>query len=315
MAFCAPVGSPTTDDVELKAIFLQFQNPDHASSVRFSDFQAVMQSFDGKLDHQQLVNLLASMNQQHVQPLQYPSSNPGYTTQLGLTPKEIKQPQYHTHANHSSCATKYDCRLEFSSPLPFYGTYWRNKVNSLCGFPNAHGMDYMEFQTQNMGQSSSSKRVDICFQINKNLIARYKTIVFKADLHPFRDLPENDVNFLTMCPTIQSMSVESSTFTACSVAKVLKEEYAKLPMKKDGKVDPSGTKTLPGTTTDTEFITFRVGCDPARWTLTGKLGNVKTTTKVAVRNLLLFIFIFFKIHFLFLSVVTVSVSMFYFPFH
>lgn len=305
MSFFAPIDSPTTEDVESKAMFLKFQNADHASSVR-NGFQDSVHSFDGKLDQHHMSNHLASMNQQHVQQLQLPTSNVGYKTKPSPLPKEIKL-QHHTHANQSSCATKYDCRLQFSSALPFYGTYWRNKVNSLCGFPNAHGMDYETFQAQHAGRSSSSKRVDICLKINKNLITKYKTIVFAADLHPFRELPENDAGFLTMCPTIQSMTTESSAFTACSVADVLKDEYAKMAMRMDGKADPSGTsgtsgtKTPPtnsantaGTTTNTEYITLQMGCDPARWTLAGKLGNVKSRTKLAVRKLL---FIIFLVHF------------------
>ena len=103
MSFFAPIDSSTTKDVESKAMFLKFQN---APSVR-SGFQDSVQSIDGKLDQHHMSNHLASLNQQHVQQLQLPTSNLGYKTKPGLLSKDIKL-QHHTHAKNSSCATKYD---------------------------------------------------------------------------------------------------------------------------------------------------------------------------------------------------------------
>jgi hypothetical protein len=109
----------------------------------------------------------------------YQHQNAMHTQNLANSLDETNNNQNESTPNFLTCSTKYDCQLSFCSDVSFFGTYWRNKSNSLCGFPTALGMDYMSFQKSNRFQSSFTKRIDVCFKLNKNLLFKYKTIIFK----------------------------------------------------------------------------------------------------------------------------------------
>ena len=91
-----------------------------------------------------------------------------------------------------SCAVKQGHDLYFSAETHFFGCYWRNKSSSLCGFPTAQGLDYVTFQAQNRNQSTFTKTVVVGFEIDAETRSKYQTFIFKTELNPFRDLPDND---------------------------------------------------------------------------------------------------------------------------
>ena len=112
-------------------------------------------------------------------------------------------------------AAKIGHRIWFAPDSKFFGVYWRNKSNSLCGFPTAQGLDYMTFQKKNRHHQSvapKTKNVTLHFSLDTLTYNKYETIIFMADLVGLRDLPLVDDHLLGMQVHVGPQVVTPSTY-------------------------------------------------------------------------------------------------------
>jgi hypothetical protein len=72
--------------------------------------------------------------------------------------------------------TKHD--LYFTNDVKFFGCYWRNKSNNLCGFPTAsNGLDYITYRNQAPKQSTFKKldkSIDFTLTLTQHTMVRRK---------------------------------------------------------------------------------------------------------------------------------------------
>ena len=194
------------------------------------------------------------------------SSNNGGKTRVKLNAIKSKQPSL-------SCAVKQGHDLYFSTETHFFGCYWRNKSSSLCGFPTAQGLDYVTFQAQNRNQSTFTKTVVVGFEIDAETRSKYQTFIFKTELNPFRDLPDNDNSLIGNIGSFADTMKPFSFYVAVPASEAI--AIAIPPVK-------STTSNSPSTSTASTPKKYKISVNitPNKWTLVAKMGNVKIQKKL-----------------------------------